>query len=507
MSTDFLEKRGKWKTRSGFIMAAIGSAVGLGNIWRFSYMAYENGGGAFLIPYFVALLTAGIPLLILEFGIGHEKIGSAPLAYAKISEKWEWLGWWAVTFVMFGIELYYCVIIAWCINFLIFSFSLSWGGNPNSFFFINFLGITSGPGQIGNVRTPILFALVFVWFLNWFIVYKGIEKGIEQANKIFMPLLFFLIIVLFFWGLSLPGSRAGIAAYLRPDFQKLANPKTWIDAYSQIFFSLSLGFGIMIAYASYLPQESNISGSAVITALADCGFSIIAGLSVFTVLGYMAHVSHQPIGELVTQSIGLAFVAYPKAISLLPGFGSVFGALFFLALTFAGLSSSISILEAFTSALIDKFDFDRRKSATILCVLGFLGGVIFTTGGGLFWLDIVDHFISHYGLILVGILECILVGWFFHIKKIRRHINKVSSINLGSWWDVLIKFFVPSVLGFIVLGNLIKEVSQPYGNYSWTSIILIGRDWLLFTLIVAFFLSRRPWKTGAHRTKGRSDKE
>ncbi|MBN2467580.1 MAG: sodium-dependent transporter [Deltaproteobacteria bacterium] len=504
MSIDFLEKRGRWKSQTGFIMAAVGSAVGLGNIWRFSYMAHENGGGAFLIPYVIALLTVGIPLLVLEFGIGHERIGSAPLAFAKISEKWEWLGWWAVTFVMFGIALYYCVIIAWCINFVVFSFNLSWGGDPDLFFFKSFLGTTAGPESVGHVRTPILFSLMLVWFVNWFVVYQGVEKGIEQANKLFIPLLFVLMLVLIVWGLTLEGAKTGIMAYLTPDFHKLMTPKVWINAYSQIFFSLSLGFGIMIAYASYLPEKSDITKDALATALADCGFSIMAGFGVFAILGYMAQASQQPIENVVTESIGLAFVVYPKAISLLPG-GSVFGILFFLSLTFAGLSSSISILEAFSSALMDKFHFNRKPTVSILCVLGFLGGVIFVTGGGLFWLDIVDHFISHYGLVLVGILECILVGWFFHIAKIRNHINKVSSLRLGSWWEGLIKYFVPLVLTIILLSDLIKEGSHPYGNYSWTAIILIGRDWLLFTLIIAFILSRRPWRTEAHRTKGRSD--
>ena len=128
-------KREQWKSQSGFLLAAVGSAIGLGNIWRFSYMAYDNGGGAFLIPYLVALFTAGIPLLILEFGVGHERIGSAPLAYAKIKKNWEWLGWWAVTFVMFGVVLYYIVVIAWCLNFFVLSFNLGWGNDPNSFFF------------------------------------------------------------------------------------------------------------------------------------------------------------------------------------------------------------------------------------------------------------------------------------------------------------------------------------------------------------------------------------
>ena len=505
MSIDFLEKRGKWKTRTGFIMAAVGSAVGLGNIWRFSYMAYDNGGGAFLIPYLVALMTAGIPLLVLEFGIGHERIGSAPLAFAKISRNWEWLGWWAVTFVMFGIALYYCVIIAWCLNFVVYSFGFSWGSDPNAFFFDTFLGKTAGPQEIGDVRAPILLSLVVVWFINWVVVYKGVEKGIEQASKIFMPLLFVLVFALAVWGLTLEGAGVGIAAYLKPDFSKLADYKVWVNAYSQIFFSLSLGFGIMIAYASYLPEKSNVTGNAIITALADCGFSILAGFAVFTVLGYMAFVSNKPINEVVTSGIGLAFVVFPQAISLLPG-GKIFGILFFLSLTFAGISSSISILEGFSSAIIDKFHIDRKKVVSTLCVLGFLGGVIFTTGGGLFWLDIVDHFVANYGLLLVGILQCILVGWFFHIDKIRKHINRVSSVRLGTWWDWLIKFFVPAMLCLILFIALIEEVTTPYGGYTWPAIILIGRDWLLVTLFIAFVISWKTWKNNAHREKGRSDK-
>jgi NSS family neurotransmitter:Na+ symporter len=180
--------REQWKSQFGFLLAAVGSAIGLGNIWRFSHMAYSNGGGAFLIPYITALLTAGIPLLILEFGIGHERIGSAPLAYAKINKKWEWLGWWAVIFVMFGIELYYTTVISWCLNFFTLSFNLGWGTDPGSFFFKDFLKLSSTPSEIGEIRTRIFAGLVVVWFLNWLILYRGVQKGIELANKIFMPL-------------------------------------------------------------------------------------------------------------------------------------------------------------------------------------------------------------------------------------------------------------------------------------------------------------------------------
>ena len=496
-------KRERWKSQLGFLLASVGSAIGLGNIWRFSYMAYDNGGGAFLIPYMTALLTAGIPLLILEFGIGHERIGSAPLAYAKIKKNWEWLGWWAVTLVMFGIVLYYMVVIAWCLNFFVLSFNLGWGDDPNAYFFKHFLSVSAAPSEIGQIRTPIFSALVMIWLLNWFIVYRGVRKGIELANKIFMPVLFFLTGVLVFWSLTLDGAMEGVRAYLTPDFSKLSNPKVWIDAYSQIFFTLSLGFGIMIAYASYLPEKANISRNAILTGLINSGYSLFAGLAVFSVLGFMAATHGKPLSEIVSQSIGLAFVAYPQAVSLIPS-GNLFGAIFFLCLVVAGLSSSISIMEAFTSAMVDKFGLRRKPLITAISILGFLGSIIFTTQAGLLWLDIVDHFLTHYGLVVVGIFECILVGWCFRLKVLRNHINKISSVKLGIWWDILIKYFVPLVLGIILFGDLYNELRKPYGGYSWASLVLIGRDWVLLTLIAAFIIASRPWKTAHHKTEGRS---
>ncbi|GBD99509.1 sodium:neurotransmitter symporter family protein [bacterium BMS3Abin07] len=496
------DKRSQWKSETGFVLAAVGSAIGLGNIWRFSYMAYENGGGAFLIPYLVALLTAGIPLLLLEFAIGHERIGSAPLAYSKINKNWEWLGWWAVTFVMFGIVLYYVVIIAWCLNFFLLSFNLGWGGDPNNYFFKKFLMVSKGPSAIGEIRTRIFFAVAFIWVLNWIIVYRGVEKGIEIANRVFMPLLFILTAVLVFWALSLKGAGEGIKAYLTPDFSKITKPKVWIDAYSQIFFTLSLGFGIMIAYASYLPEKSNISRNAYIIAFLNSGYSIFAGFATFSILGYMASAQGVKISEVVSQSIGLAFVAYPKAMSLIPG-GSIFGAIFFFCLVVAGLSSSISIIEAFISAMVDKFGYRRKPLITAVSVLGFMGSVIFTTNGGLYWLDIVDHFLTHYGLVIVGIFECILVGWFFKLEVIRRHINRISSIKVGVLWSFLIRYFVPVILIIILLGDLYNEISKPYGGYTWTSLILIGRDWVLATLAAAFVFASRPWRTEKRNEKNR----
>lgn len=487
-------EREQWKSRTGFLMAAIGSAIGLGNIWRFPYSVYDNGGGAFLIPYLFALVTAGIPLMILEYALGHRMRASAPASLRKIRPGLEWLGWWSVIFVMFGIVLYYCVVISWCLNYVRYSIQIAWGEDTNAFFFNTFLQTSSGPGDVGSIRPPIILGLAVVWFLNWIITFKGVKKGIETANKVFIPLLFLLTATLVVWSITFKGADVGLAAYLKPNFSELVKPKVWIDAYSQIFFSLSLGFGIMIAYASYLPRDADVTGNAVITSVMDCGYAIFAGVAVFATLGYMSFVSGKPIAEVVRQSIGLAFVAYPEAIGKIPTFGALFGFIFFFSLVIAGLSSSISIIEAFTASVMDKFKVSRGRCVSILCLAGFAGGIVFCTKGGLFWLDIVDHFLNHYGLVTVGILECLAVGWLMKTSDLRDHVNATSKWHLGKWWEFSIRYLVPAILGVIVIYDLIEEFSSPYEGYDAGSIVKIGVGWLVLTLVAGLFAAQLPWR-------------
>lgn len=495
--------RPRWGSKMGFLFAAIGSAVGLGNIWRFPYVAYKNGGGAFLIPYIVALITAGIPILMLEFALGHKKASSAPKAFYLIDPKWEWVGWWSVSFVMFGIVIYYNVVIGWCVNYLIFSFSLQWGSDPNSFFFQSFLHKSSGVWDLGGLNLRIAGAVAVVWFINWAITYQDIKKGIERAVKLIMPLLFVITFVIVIWSLFLEGAGQGIRTYVTPDFSKITNLDVWISAYGQIFFSLSLGFGIMIAYASYLPEDANIFKNSLIVALTNCFYSIFAGFGVFAILGYMALKQHTAIANVVDSGIGLAFVAYPKAISMLP-FGAVFGAFFFFLLTIAGISSSISIIEAFTSAILDKFDISRQKIITILCVVGFCGSLLFVTRAGFYWLDIVDHFLNQYGLITVGILEAFIIGWIYRTEKLKEHIvsrlglsgirHKIFKYVILQAWKYCIRFITPVALGFAMITSMMREFSAPYNGYPVSGILILGVGWLLVTHIFAFGLCGLPWK-------------
>ena len=487
--------RPQWRSRMGFIFAALGSAIGLGNIWRFSYLCYKNGGGAFLVPYFIALVVVGIPLMILELGLGHKMRGSTPMCFAKVDRHWEWAGWWAVNCAMFGIMVYYAVIIAWCLSYVFFSFNLSWGADPNNFFFNKYLQVSASPGQIGDIRTPILFSLGGVWILCWMIVFFGVQKGVERANKIFMPLLFVLMIILVLWSVNLEGAREGIKTYLKPDFSQLSSPQIWIDAFSQIFFTLSLGFGIMMTYASYLPRKANIIKDALTISIGNCLFSFVSGFAVFGVLGYMSHSTGKPISEVVKESIGLAFVTYPQAISLMPAFKNLFGVMFFSTLVVAGISSAISLVEAFTSAVIDKFHYPRRVIVSVVCATGFFGSMLFATKSGIYWVDIVDHFITHYGLVTVGIIQCLLVGWIYKSYKLREHISHCSEASLSRLWDLCIRFLTPAVLVVLLLNDFVKEFTQPYGGYSWMAVILIGRDWLLAALIVSLFVAARSWKS------------
>lgn len=489
--------RAVWGSKLGFLMAAVGSAVGLGNIWRFSYMTYKNGGGAFLVPYIVALFAVGIPLVILEYTMGHKWRGSSPLAFAKVSKKWEAIGWWMPTVATVGIMLFYAVVIAWCMNYFVFSFNdLAWGTNSGDFFYKEFLELSSGPMDLGGFRWSIVATTALVWFICWFICFKEVNHGIEKACSIFMPLLFILTLVLVAWSFTLPGASDGIKAYLTPDWKKVATIGPWIDAFGQIFFSLSLGFGIMITYASYLPEKTNLYSSAIWTAVLNCSYSFVTGFAVFGTLGFMAHTKGVDISAVAKGGPGLAFVVYPEAISSLPQGKVAFGCVFFLTLIIAGLSSGVSLIEAFTCSIMDKFNWTRTKTTTTICVLGFLGSLVFTTRAGLYILDIVDHFINHYALVLGGLLECILVGWVWKACKAREHINEAGQTKMPVLWDFMIKFLAPMILVIILQLALFNDFSKPYEGYSVGALIFYGVQILIMTLLAAVLLSKQKWEKG-----------
>jgi NSS family neurotransmitter:Na+ symporter len=467
-----MASRENWGTRTGFVLAAVGSAIGLGNIWRFPYMVYDNGGGAFLIPYFFALITAGIPIIIMEFGLGHKYKGAAPNTFASITSKWEWLGWWQVL-ISFVISVYYVVVIGWGVNYLKFSFTQSWGEDTKGFFFGDFLKLSDSALNLGTIVWPVFIATAAVWLITWLVLFCGVKKGIEVANKIFMPVLFILILLLMFRAVTLDGALNGLNYLFKPDFSKIFEPKVWVDAYGQIFFTLSICFAIMITYSSYLPEDSDINNNGMMTAFINCGFSMLAGIMVFGVLGYMAAKEGLAIQDVAGAGVGLAFVTIPKAINLLPA-PWFFGPLFFLCIVFAGLSSMISISEACCSAIMDKFSVTRKTAVTGYTFIGFLVSIVFMTQGGLFVLDITDHFINNFGIVFAGIVEVLFVGWLFRLEAVREHVNAISDFAVGKWWNFCLMAVTPVVLGYMGVRNLISDLEKPYEGYPMEALVMYG---------------------------------
>ncbi|WED22693.1 sodium-dependent transporter [Vibrio sp. JC009] len=457
-------KREQWGSRAGFILAAVGSAIGLGNIWRFPYMAYENGGGAFLIPYLFAMLTAGIPFMILEFSMGQRNRGSAPITLSRINAKYEWLGWFQIG-VAATIAVYYVAVIGWAISYFGMAFTQEWGTDTNAFFFGEYLGLgDNSPTNLGGMQWKIAGAMTIAWGITFAAIAGGVKAGIERAAKIMMPVLFLMVLGLIVRMIMLPGAIDGVNYLFQPDFSKIFDFNVWAAAYGQIFFTLSIGFAIMLAYSSYLPEKSDINNNAFMTVLINCGFSIMAGVMIFSVLGYMAAEQGKPLTEVVSAGVGLAFVTLPAAINLLPA-PYILGPLFFLALVVAGLSSQISIIEAVVSSIIDKMNWSRKKAATIVCGTGFVISMAFATDGGLLLLDLVDHFVNNVGILGSCLVEIVLMAWFVKLADVREYVNKYSDFSIAGWFEVCLRFITPIMLAIIVGQKLIHLLQEGYGGY------------------------------------------
>ena len=453
-------------------MAAIGSAVGLGNVWRFPYVCYQNGGGAFLIPYFVALFTAGIPLMILEFSLGHWARGAPPEAFKKIGASWEWVGW-LTSLIPFVVAAYYVAVMAWCFSYMIYSVDLRWGASAEQFFLQSFLGVTDNPSILGGFRLPVLLGLLAVWTCVFLILYKGVKR-IGKVVALTVPIPTILLIILTVRGLTLPGAVEGISYYLTPDFSQLSNTNVWLAAYAQIFFSLSLAQGIMITYASFLKKKSDLTNNAFIASLADAGTSFFAGFTVFSIVGYLAASQGVGIEQLGIAGPFLTFVTYPTAISLLPVAAAFFGIIFYIALLTFGIDSAFSMIEPVISGIHGKWGFSKGKATGVVCLLGFCASLLFATGSGLHWLELVDHFVANFGLVSIGLVECLLLGWVVKPVFLREHANKTSDILLGRWWDLLIRYVIPVVLIILLVGAIVDNIVDPYMGYPWWIILLGG---------------------------------
>lgn len=488
------QPREEWTGQVGFIIAAIGSAVGLGNIWRFPGVAYENGGGAFLVPYLVALLTAGIPILFLDYAIGHRFRGSAPTAFRRIARWLEGLGWFQVM-ICFVIALYYTAVIAWAVSFFVFSFDLRWGDDPAAFFTGDYLRLAD-PGVSLEFVPAVLVPLVAVWVVTIVVLALGVAKGVQRANTVFLPLLVVAFAVLVVRSLFLEGAADGLNALFTPDWSALGDANVWIAAYSQIFFSLSIAFGIMVTYASYRRRRSNLTTPGLVVAFSNSSFEILAGIGVFATLGFLAHEQGVGVGELegISGPI-LSFVTFPAIVSQMPG-GPIFGALFFGSLAMAGFTSLLSILQVVSAGFQEKFGWTPRQASVRLGVVSAVISVLlFSTTTGLVALDTADQWANNVGIVGSAVLMSVLVLWVLRRgPELRYHLNAVSTFRLGPWWQVLVAVLAPLVLGYMLVSRIVTLVVDGYEGYPAWYLALVGWGAIAFMVLAALVLTAMRWR-------------
>ncbi|GAA0358487.1 sodium-dependent transporter [Alkalibacterium iburiense] len=438
------EQREQWASRWGFILATIGSAVGLGNIWRFSYAMGVNGGSTFLIIYLISVLLLGFPIMLIEFSIGRRAQADAVESFKKIAPRTKWFIAGGIgVLAAFLILTFYGVIGGWSLRYTAEYLTGGIAGNSERFF----------QEFISSPVSPIVWQFIFM-AITISIVFIGVQKGIELSSKWMMPILSLLLLGLAAYSLTLGGAEEALRFMFQPDWEAFANPNVYLAAMGQAFFSLSLGMGIMLTYGSYLSPSIRLTSNAAIVIVFDTLFALISGLVIFPAVF--------AFGLDPAEGAGLVFIVLPTIFEALGGIGVVIGVAFFVLLTLAALSSSISLLEVSTSYFIRKFRWSRKKVAVAAGLIIFLIGIpsslsqgaVDITIFGESFLDFVDMFTGNVMLPISALIAVIFVGWTWKKEEIFEH----SDIKEASWGPVLIfllKFIAPvAILIILAFGVL-----------------------------------------------------
>ncbi|XP_063374943.1 sodium- and chloride-dependent glycine transporter 1-like [Cydia amplana] len=519
-------ERGNWTGRFDFLLSLLGYSVGLGNVWRFPYLCYNNGGGAFLIPFTVMLIIAGLPLMFMELSFGQFAALGPMAVYNQFCPLFRGLGY-GMVIVSSIVMLYYNLIIAWTIHYMAVSitsifYELPWQNcdpewstehcysyveadlceaqngtyylrncfnqtytiahnisaladsalrrPPAEEYFTNkVLGLSSGIEEIGHIRLGMAACL----FAAWLIVFLCLCKGVQSSGKVvYFTALFpyVVLVILFFRGVTLPGAWTGIQFYLTPDFSRLANAQVWGDAAVQIFFALSPAWGGLITLSSYNKFSNNCYKDSLIVAASNILTSFFAGLVIFSVIGFLAHELDVEVDKVVDQGAGLAFIVYPEVVTRLPA-APLWSILFFLMLLTLGLDSQFALMETVTTAIMDRFPNLRQKKVWVVlavAVFGYLGGLIFTTNSGMYWLQLMDKYAANWSVLIIAISECILIAWIYGAQKFCRDIQCMIGEQTLMWvifWCSMWTCITPSTLVFILVFNWIEYKPASYGRY------------------------------------------
>ncbi|KFM74324.1 Sodium- and chloride-dependent glycine transporter 2, partial [Stegodyphus mimosarum] len=517
--------RGTWGRQLDFFLSCVGYAVGLGNIWRFPYLCYRSGGGAFLIPYLLFLIICGMPLCFLEMSFG-QFASLGPIAIWKISPLFKGLGYGMV--LISGIVcIYYNVIIAWTLYYIYQSYHVSWAtcGNwwntPNcvdqasennfnagnssvtnnvtaefvnwtdsasietssialtsngnkttsseEFWLYNVLNQSSGIDSLGEIQWPLALTL----FIAWLLVFLCLQKGVKSSGKVVYVSATFpyvVLVCLLIRGLTLPGAMKGIAFYLTPRWELLMSFRVWGDAATQIFYSVGAAWGAILTMSSYNRFSNNVYRDAMLIPLINCGTSIFAGFVVFSIIGFMAYETGKTIEEVVSQGPGLAFIVYPEAVSRLP-FSPIWAFLFFFMLFAIGLDSQFAMFETAISAFVDEFPSVLQKRKTlftaVLCFIMFLLGLPCVTEGGMYVLQLMDWYSATFSLMIISLLETVSICWIYGVDRFMQDICLMIKRVPPTWWKLCWCFITPGTIIALLIFIVLNHEAVSYGNYQY----------------------------------------
>jgi NSS family neurotransmitter:Na+ symporter len=431
--------RGSWGSRLGFILAAVGSAVGLGNMWRFSYVAAEGGGAAFVLLYMLFVMLIGVPVMTCELVVGRLTQVSPIKAIRRIGgANWSPLGWLFVV-AGFGLLSYYSVIAGWTMRFAFDAFRGAIPQDAATYF--NQVGT-----NIPAVVTHVLFMAITI-----FIVARGVKRGLERTALILMPLLFLLLLGLAVWSATLSGGGAGYAYYLKPRLGELFDTAIITNAAGQAFFSLSLGMGAIMTYASYLKTKRNLGREAITIAATDFGVAFVAGLVVFPIIFHFGLGEAIGLGGVLNtdNTVGTLFITIPPALQTVGSFGNLIVSAFFVMLFFAALTSAISLLEVVVASVIDSWQWPRAGAAVTFGVLITLAGI--PSAISLNFLAFADKMFGAFLLMLGGLFTAILVGYRALPQAEQELALGLKHAGVRRAWSTVIRYFIPPVLLVVLL--------------------------------------------------------
>lgn len=444
------KKRSSFSGKLGFVLAAAGSAVGLGNLWRFPYLAARYGGGMFLLVYLILAVTFGFTLMIAEVAIGRKTGLSAIGAFKKLNRKYTFIGYLA-SLVPIIILPYYSVIGGWVIKY----FTAFISGQANAAAQDNYF-----ESFIGQTGEPVVFLAIFI-LITAVIVFLGVEKGVEQVSKALMPLLVILTVGIAIYSVTLPGALDGLIYYLKPNFKHFSMT-TVVAAMGQLFYSMSLAMGIMITYGSYMKKEVNLKKSVTQIEIFDTGIAFFAGMMIVPAV----FVFNGGDGAAINAGPGLMFVTLPKVFDSMP-LGTLVGALFFILVLFAALTSSISLMETIVSIVHDKLHWSRRLSTVIVTLFSLAVALPSSLGFGAWsdiqplgmsFLDFFDFISNSVLMPIVALLTCIFIGFIVKPKTVIEEVKLNSAFKREKLFTFMIKYAAPVCIIIILVSSILNAL-------------------------------------------------